>query len=342
MPAQRKFNRDEWKDELIRRGQESEDRKSGFAEGKYFRDDANLKFVKFEPTKDKPHIIDIIPFVCGDKMPDFMHLAAGRPAYYVDLYVHEKIGPGKVYIVCPARNYGEPCPICEHIDGLVDDGKEWEDYQSIAPKRRCIYNIVDMTTVAEQKKGIQIWEVSYKYSEKLIQTAARNPKGGGSIPFAHWDKEIGQSLTFSVDKDKYRTMSGHRFIPRDYNISEDILNAAHQLDQIITLLSYKEINGIFVRRGEEAAASSDVPNYSPDDTTTADESRQVADTERTQATGNSNQCPSGGNFGVDIDKIKACDTCDAYAECSEYATQLEEDLKKNKAEAARAARRKRQ
>lgn len=337
----RKFDRKVMRDELIKRTQESEERKEGESFQKYFKSDAEVTLAKFGPTKDEPHIVDIIPFIAGDKMPDFMRVKEGKPAYYIDLYVHQNIGPGKAWVVCPAKNYGKPCPICAYINELEREGKEYEDFAEIAPKRRCVYNIINQSTTKEAKKGIQIWECSHKYSEKPIQNAAKNPRGGGSIAFSHPDKEVGQSISFSVDSDTYKTISGHKLVPRDYDIDDETLEQAHQLDQIIEVLSAKEIEKIFdlnvtcaedeVKKNEvldKKEEVDDIKNYELDETT-----KETKSSRRTHESKNETNCPGEGVFGEDIDKLKYCEKCELYDNCADKADEIEEQKREERRKA---------
>lgn len=315
--SSRKFDRKSLKDELLKRTEESAGRTEGETFAKYFRDDVDLIMARFGSTKEDPHIIDILPFRAGDKMPNFMKVAEGKPAYYLDIYVHQNIGASKAWIVCPSRNYGEPCPICEYIDELVRDGKEWDDYADIAPKRRCAYNIINQTTSKERNKGIQIWEASYKYSEKQIQQAAKNPRGGGSIAFAHPDKDVGQSISFNVDSDTFKTISGHKLIPREEDISDSLLDEVYQLDQIIKILTYKEIEKLFSRSSSEKDKKEDDIDDSIMERGAHGKSK-------------SNECPAGEEFGVSIDQIKECEDCEVYRECADRAEVLEEEKRKQR------------
>lgn len=307
-----KYDRAKAREELAKRTKESEERREGETLAKYFQDDLDVSFVKFPPTKEDPHIFDIIPFRAGGNMPNYMKVKEGRWAYYLDIYVHQNIGPAKTWIVCPSKNYGEPCPICEMIDDLVQEGKEYEDYATIAPKRRCVYNVVNMTTEKEEAKGVQIWEVAYKYSEKQIQTAARAPRGGGVVSYADPDKDVGQSISIMVDKDTYKTISGHKLVPRDYDISDKILEQAVALDQIIVRLSYEEIARI-LRRSEDSEVNAETDNNNEDDVPL-----------------NVAACPGGGKFGVDFDRLSYCDDCDDFRACRKENDSMQQQEKNSR------------
>ena len=111
-----RFNRNKAKEELLKRTQESSERREGDASMRYFRSDLDLPLWGAKPTKEDPHIIDIIPFIAGENYPtkiDKRHaIKKGDYVYLLELYVHTNIGPGKEWIVCPTKNYGNSCPIC--------------------------------------------------------------------------------------------------------------------------------------------------------------------------------------------------------------------------------------
>ncbi len=241
MPA---YDREKMKKELLNRTKSSYDRKDGDVNSKYFSPDVELKYYRPQPTKGTPHIIDILPFIAGGNFPSkTSDIKKGDWAYVLDLYIHSNVGPGKTMVVCPARNYGNPCPICDEVESLMASGVDWNDIP-FAPKRRCSYNVLVMDDAKTEAQGIQVWEVSYGYSEKLIVSLARSPRGGGFVAFADPDKTIGKSIAFDVDNDTYKKITGHRFEQRDYDIPEEFLEKAHILDELIVVHDEEQLRKI--------------------------------------------------------------------------------------------------
>ena len=349
----RKYDMKKFGEGLAKRTQESSDRKEGETFVKFFRDDMDIPLVKFGATKDEPHIIDIIPFEAGDNMPKPMRVPKGDPAYYLDIFVHQNVGAGNAHVVCPQKNYSKPCPICEYINKMIKEkGWEYDDYKDIAPKRRSVYNVVNVTNAKEEKKGVQVWETSHKYGEKAIQSAATRPRGGGVIPFADPRKEVGQSVSFNVDSDEYKTVSGHKLEPRDYDIDERYLDDAFQLDQIITVLDYDKIKEIFTSTDEDEESSDRIGGRGEKKerergSDKEDEERgsrgrgrnrgREEDVSKNEPAGE-DECPEGLKFGEDIDSSDACADCKNYDLCADKEKELKEQKWKER-EGRRSGRR---
>lgn len=345
-----KFDRAKAREELLRRTQQSAERREGEMSYKYFATDKDLPLWRCGITKEDPHLLDIIPFVAGSQYPRFAKdpVNEGDLTYYLDIYVHQNIGPGKAQIVCPQRNYGKPCPICEDIEAKVKDGWEWEDYSGIAPKRRCVYNVWVLSDPKEEAKGVQIWEASHRFSEKQIQAQAKAPRGGGVIPFAS-PEEDGHSISFSVENDEYRTVSGMKLVPRDYVIPDEVLEDAFTLDELIVLLEYAAIFDIYYGEGayaemkaekDQAKRSQPVPQERkasgplggaggvrrrgegdvPEPEVPPGRSPRGGNPGRAPAVG---ECPGGGRFGADIDTLPNCQECSEYNACAEAFNEKE-------------------
>lgn len=334
-------DRNAMKQNLLKRTEEDYNRQGGGG-SKYFKPDAD--FISFRPQPAKePYIIDIIPYVVGSKQPPLAmegKVRQGDDAYVLELEVHTNIGPGKQNILCPAKNFGKPCPICEHIDDLIRDGAEWEDYSAIATKKRCLYNVVNMTDAKQQAKGVQVWDVPYRYSQEKIKVLAKNPRTGGFVIFQHPDADTGKSISFEVAKDKYRTIQGHQFLDRNYDISDEILDKAHVLDEIIEEMPYETIQLIFAGaiegEEEEKLPAAQVPNSSRSE---AASEQSTTRRSRNVSIDTSNPCPKGFAFGAEIDKHDECQSCadDKYKACCEKADMLDAEAEAEKKRLAEEA-----
>lgn len=352
------------KDDLLKRGQESHERIGDSGKfGNFFKKDENIRLWK---CNEGEHQIDIIPFEVGDNYPteNYPNLRPRDLVYWLDLWVHYKVGPNENSVVCPASNYGLACPICEHVNDLRRAEDPDDDLiMEHKSKRRSIYNIVCMDSDAEEDKGIQIWDVSHRYMEKHIAKRAKKPREGGFVAFAHPDEgkqvffeRTGMGMT-STD------YSNHQFLDRDYKISDETLDQAHQLDMIINILSYDELYYAFWGKESEEGKTSTTSNSSTTEPirrrgtpeqkpepepeteqqpkratrrtrTEPEESSTTSPSEPTTSpyqppTDPDNKCPGGGVFGVDTDKlVDACPKCKVWDDCGEENDRLEREQKK--------------
>jgi hypothetical protein len=329
------MDRKKMHEQLLKRTEESYSRKDGEVSYKYFISDNELPLWKPSVTKTDPHIVDIIPFEAGENYP----LIKGRKSvrkgdivYLVDIEVHQNVGPLKEMVICPAKNYGKPCPICEEIGRMRQEGAEWEEYRDIDTKRRCCYNVLVTSTEKDKEKGVQIWEVSHRFSEKQILSIAKSPRGGGYVAFSHPDKSIGKSIAFEVDEDTYRTVHGHKFVDRDYDISDEILTKAYPLDDLLIVHPYEKLKELFFGSQEEKPTESKKEEHkpAPEAAVNAPASPETATSRRKRfAEKTENPCPYGHKFGVDIDNKEECKKCDmdTYTKCAELADKLELEAK---------------
>jgi len=292
---------------LQKRIQENYDRREGDINYKYFNPDLDLPLWRYRVTKGEPHMVDIIPFQAGKNYPQLDKrnpIKEGTDVYVLEVYVHQNIGPQKMMIICPARNYGNPCPVCDDIASKTRDGAEYEEYSVIALKRRCAYNIVCYDNDKEEAKGVQIWEISYRYSEKQLLLAAKLPRGGGWIPYASYNSS-GKTISFEVADDSYRTVEGIKFVDRNYDLPVELIENAYKLDECVTVKSYDEIKSIMQAGGDDASAE-------------AKEKEESEIRPRTRgAVGLASPNITCTGFGVAIDKMKDCEICDVYNNCAE-------------------------
>lgn len=324
------FDRNKIREQMLKRTQESNDRVSGGISYRYFKSDKELPLWNPKATKDKPHIIDILPWEAGDHYP-FLDkrnvIKKGDFAYVLDIWVHQNIGPGKEQFVCPAKNYNQPCPICEDIAVMAKNEVEWDSYKEIAPKRRCAYNVLVYDGTNDDK--VQIWEVSHRFSEKPILLQAKSPRTGGVEPFS--DPDIGKSISFEVGSDEYKTIQGHKLLAREYVIPDEVLAKVFTLDEEIIIPSYDTMKKAYFGKTND------------DDETKNMEASQTERQERIStpetkepepeiSKSNAN-CPGGGTFGVSIDQLPPCGTCKAYDKCA-----LENDAIVAKRKATMAAK----
>lgn len=324
--------RERMKETLKKRTEESESRKDDKGMRRpYFKKD--LKDVIFWENKAGDHIIDIIPYMSGENDP---HNEKGEDVYVLDLWVHRNcIGPNEDSYVCLTKNYDEPCPACEYMaDMKRSEDYDQDEYDALDPKRRCVYNIVCYDSEKEEQKGVQVLEIAHWYMENNLVGLARNKRTGEKYPFSHPD--TGKSISFTSDESSFTPkgseksftvlkLVNHALEERNYQISDEILDAAHCLDDLIHVASYEDFYEVF--HGESIEEEQE------------DEERETGGSRRgrrqqhqEEETGSEDNIPEGneceGVFGEDLDQLEHCHDCNIYDKCATEADRLEEERKK--------------
>ena len=247
--AKEKSRRAMFKKGLEQAAKRSYETRDSFGESEdYFK--KGVKIQKWQ-AKDGEHLLNIIPFIAGKNCPN---QEEGYATHVLDIWVHQRVGPSSTNHICLAKNFKKPCPLCDlQREMRKDGGFSEDDIKALQPKRRTVYNVVVLDTVDEERKGVQIWEVSFHFMEKHLANLAKNPRGGGFVPFQ--DPDTGKSISWVIEpKGGYnKDYIGHRFVDRDSEVSDEQLEAAWTLDEIIHIPSYNELQKVaeLVRGGAE-------------------------------------------------------------------------------------------
>ncbi len=209
------------------------------------------------------HMLIVVPYMAGKFDPNSKE---GEWTYVLIIWVHYGIGSTQDAFVCPARNYNQPCPICEYRENLrkADDFDE-DLVKSLTPKKRSLYNVIVLDSDKDSQKGVQVFDVAHWYMERHLSSQAKIPAmatGGvqSYIPFA--DPELGKIVAFERKGLKMNsTFEGHKFLDRGYPIPEEYMAKAFVIDEWITTSTYEELSHAFYGGQNEAltAQSEDIP-----------------------------------------------------------------------------------
>lgn len=316
--------------------------KQASARGSIFDISKMPKSVRFwKPDKEVTHIIDIIPWFASIDINS--SIRKDDYLYTFDYWVHKNIGVNKMSYICPSKTHGERCPICEYIAKRLSEGRlSDKDYKALPhPKRRTAYNVWVHTNEEEENKGIQIWDVPHFFFEEEIVTLSENPRGGGQdIPFSSVFED-GKSIAFIIKKsgtfvgaggkqhDAF-DYKGHRFIDREEELPDEIVEAAIPLEAYVDLHpDYKEMKDTFYSV-VSGADMSDVPEKEDDeedDIPDFDEDDEEAPFETGEEETEENTCPHGYTFGEDTDRYDECAECSVVDDCGDV---FDSNLKKRR------------
>ena len=296
-------------------------------------------------------------------------LDPGDRDYKLEVPRHSNVGPGKGHLLCLRESFGKMDVICEDMfaeyqkrkDGLKEfDEKKAKAFQ---PSWRDFYIIFDYDDVS---KGFQLWpDMSYELFEKyLLDDLAKAEDGDGMV--VPWDPLNGRSIEWQGREEKFGTNSYVKlwgditFHKRDQYTDEDLAKIP-SLDGALIIPTYEEIRATHYGLEEggedeikspekiEAQPAADaggvrsrtrggVPTSqkepSPAGGRTRGRGSNPSQIETEKVLPKEDECPAGGVFGADCEKIKACteEACEdpVYEACLKRRNDLLKEAEKQK------------
>ena len=332
--------------ESTQRSSDSVDDRGGFKS--YVKKGKRPRFTKIP---EGTMVFDIIPYIVENDFGDVsQRFRAGSLQHNIDLYVHQNVGVNNDQVVCLAKTFGKPCPICEEKGRREAQGATREELAPFNPKRRCLYNIwIHDPSRTEEAKGVQVLEIAHFTLEKNLIDIAKNPITGQLTLFA--DPDVGKHVCFTRKGTGMNntTYSGHQLIDRQMPIPDAILEQAEDLTTLIDIPTYEEVYSKFhavpasqpspVQEvpanpyvqsapsypvgGSEQYGHDEVP-FTPNVPPVAPVQQfSYASTPATPRTAPvtpvTHTCPLeqyGGKFGVTIDNFPQCASCTVWDECA--------------------------
>jgi hypothetical protein len=328
------------RERFVQRIKEQQQRGQGGA-GSLFKQ--NIKGLQFFNCTDGTHTIDIIPYFAGKNDP---HVPEGEEAYVFEFFIHRDVGVGEGSIMCLAETYGKPCPICEDRRRKIREGIAEKSVDKLRPGRnpRSLYNIICYDSREQEDKGIQVFHTShYLMEEQLQELASGTPIRPGQEQLdplvLFMDPKEGKSIIWKREGKMEKTrFTGMRFgdRPKGYVIDQRDLDETWALDEIVYIPTYEEVCDFYYGKGKGPVESADddgggrgssrsrsVESAQQDAPVEAGRSRRSRGGDSApappaeEAKKESNPCPSGHDFGADIDKFPVdCEKCEEWRPCS--------------------------
>lgn len=211
-----------------------------------------LKFFKLGDVGNY-HDLNILPWRIGTKNhPEVVagNAKVGDYDYVLDLMVHTRIGPGNGDYICPKKNFGKPCPICDRADELWKNEDTKNDARALFAKRRCVYLVQELDAKGKsfipKSETPLIFETSHATFSKELQSRATScMRGKGVVNFA--DPDDGKVVSFSVNEGKmdngkkFKQAGNFEFNERTEEVSDEILEACPSLDEMMIIKTPEQL-----------------------------------------------------------------------------------------------------
>ncbi len=324
------------KGDLEKRHQESIDRKEMSMFGSIFDKNKVPDDISFWKCGGGRHVIDIIPFIAGPDVPN-KNAEEGSIEYVIDLWMHRLTNSLNDVFVCPTRTWGKPCPICEDLKA-----NDYNDdyYKETMAKRRTVYLIWVHDTPKEEAEGIKILDIAHFFLQMHLDELAEPPTGKKVIIFSDIDKGKNIGFTRKGTGAGNTQFLGHKFIDRDEPIPDDICDQSFSLDACIKMHpSYDEIADAYFGKEDDVpngelseGVDESLPEEVDEVTNENDDVPMFSETEKAETPEETeektNECPGGGEFGIDTDTLDECKSCEIWDECAEEAAKKDREQRK--------------
>jgi hypothetical protein len=218
--------------------------------------------VKFFQPKKGAYTIDIVPFTVSGRIKKYKKPFAepGDLYYEQTYYVHYGIGPDKDAVVCLARTFGQPCPVCEHRNELSQDPKTPDKaIQALATKERQLFYVYDRE---EPRSGLQLWEIAFWNFGKQLDAKIQNASPKKRELYENFASlENGATLRIVGTEEPmeggkpYLKYGVDEMMEREEPIPEKIVEqaqlAANALDRVPVAMTYDQLRKLFLFGGAE-------------------------------------------------------------------------------------------
>lgn len=308
----------------------------------------------FKEEPDTKVTLDFLPYTIIDQNhPDidqdgeFPQL--GDLWYKRPFKVHRNIGAENEAVVCPT-SIKKKCPICEYRAKRKKEGADQEELGAIKASNRNLYVVVPKNH-KEYDEEPHIWDISKYLFQDMLNDEIDENKEYGVFP----DPEEGLSVRIrftenKLGRNKFAETSRIDFEQREKPYDEKILDSVPNLDEVLNIMTYEQIEKKFF----EMEAEEDAGKAKEDDKEKSSEGRtrfggkkeekekeketdkdekkddkekekekpamqRTKDKEKEKGkeeeTGSTNKCPHKHTFGEDCEKHDECDNCDSWDKC---------------------------
>ncbi len=215
--------------------------------------------------------LDILPYVVtDDKHPDRneeQDIAMKGDIWYKRPFkTHRNIGSNNETVVCPT-SIGKKCPICEYRLKLIKEGRDKEEYAPLKASQRNLYAVVPINSKKFEEKP-HVWDISQFLFQNLLNDELEENPDYEVFP----DLEEGLTLRIRFDSKTIGTSqpfaeaSRIDFEEREHEYEEDMLDDIPKLDEMLNIMSYKELEAKFMEYEDEEDAEPVVEDAPEDDT----------------------------------------------------------------------------
>lgn len=189
----------------------------------------------FWKPSDGTQTIRIVPTADGDPFKDY--------------WFHYNLGPeNKSGLLCPKKNHGEDCPICNFKDQLWKEFNDTQDADTmklakdLSPRQRFFSPVM---VRGEEAQGIRVWGYGKMAYESLLELVL-NPEYGDIT-----DVDEGTDLTLTYGKPPGANFPKTTLTPRRRTspLCEDVVGGDEECNRLLE--NIPQFDSLFVKKTKE-------------------------------------------------------------------------------------------
>lgn len=202
----------------------------------------------FEPKKEDSYEFDILPYIITKpNHPDGIisgeDFKEGDEWYRRPYGIHKNVGGTGRNVLCPKYTFGKPCPMCEEVANLYDEGFEKNEklIRAVKAQKMCLFVIringkITLMDLSSGKFANELEKEINKSKDHSVYGMALL-EGGKTIRARFIEGTFEKSTFFKCDRID--------FIDRD-DIDESIRDEIPSLDDLFKETSYEDIKKLFL------------------------------------------------------------------------------------------------
>lgn len=284
-------------------------------------------------------LLDIMPYMVTskrhpDKNEETSRAVPGELWYKLPFKIHRNVGGGNDAVVC-LSSFGKPCPICEFKAKRHKEGAEKDETDLLKASLRNLYVVIPIGD-KNYEEVPHIWDISQYLFQNLLNDEIEENEDYEVFP----DLEEGLSLKIrfdkkSIGKNSFAEASRIDFKERDEVYDESILDEIPSLDEVLNILSYKDLEMKFFeldeddveeekeKEEEEESKPRKRKKIKKEEEEPEEEEEEEKEEEekpkrrqrKAKPKEEENKCPYGHRYGVDTDEKDECTECTVWEAC---------------------------
>jgi hypothetical protein len=223
---------------------------------KYLKLPKGISLFKPEPGS-KSVLLDFLPYIVSNpKHPDrdveSKSAMEGSPWWRLPYKVHKNIGAGNGETVVCLQSIGKKCPVCIKREELRNSDADEDEVKALNSSDRVLYVVIPIKN-KKYEETVHVLDISFAMFGKLLKEELDEKEENEVFPQLEGGKTLRVRFSSkSIGKGKpFPEATKIEFEERESDYDEEIMEESPCLDDMLRILSYKELQAKFLENEDE-------------------------------------------------------------------------------------------